>query len=122
AVGLQRRGDEPEDRRQHDRQHQPRQDIKAPVNQDTTVSSSGARKLRPPDDGTRRADVTSRSRLKMRYQTKTQTPMISISSVDAAAPKPNRLFENDCRTISVIIRSASGPGLLPSRITGIANW
>ena len=29
---------------------------------------------------------------------------------EAAAPKPNRLFENDWRTISVIIRSASGPG------------
>src|SRR5262249_21980832 len=103
AVGLQRGGHEPEDRREHDREHQPGEDIEPSID-------------RP------RAHTTSRSRLKMRYQTKTQIPMIRISSVDAAAPKPNRLCENDCRMISVIIRSASGPGLLPSRIVGIANW
>ena len=48
--------------------------------------------------------------------------MASISRVEAAPPKPNRLFENDWRTISVIIRSASGPGLEPNITYGIANW
>ena len=46
----------------------------------------------------------------------------SVSSTDAAAPNPNRLFWNDWRTIRVIIRSASGPGVEPSITTGIAYW
>ena len=62
------------------------------------------------------------SRRNAQYQMPTQTSIASISSVEAAAPKPNRLLENDCRTISVIIRSASGPGLEPIITTGIANW
>ena len=37
------------------------------------------------------------SRLKARYQISTHTNMASMSSVDAAAPKPKRLFEKDCR-------------------------
>ena len=48
--------------------------------------------------------------------------MASISSVETALPKPNRLLENDCLTISVIIRSASGPGLDPNITYGIENW
>ncbi len=64
----------------------------------------------------------SRSRRNARYQTSTQTSITSISSTDAAAPNPNRLFENDWRTIRVIIRSASGPGLDPNITYGIENW
>jgi len=45
-----------------------------------------------------------------------------MSSVEAAAPNPNRLFENDWRTIRVIIRSASSPGFVPNITYGIANW
>ena len=56
------------------------------------------------------------------YQTNTQTSIASISSVEAALPKPNRLLENDWRTIRVIIRSAFGPGLLPNITYGIENW
>ena len=48
--------------------------------------------------------------------------MAIISSTETALPKPNRLFENDWRTIRVIIRSASGPGLDPNITYGIANW
>ena len=45
-----------------------------------------------------------------------------MSSVDAAEPNPNRLFVNDWRTISVIMRSAFGPGLVPIITTGIEYW
>ena len=48
--------------------------------------------------------------------------MTSMSRVETAAPIPNRLLEKDWRTISVITRSASGPGLVPSITTGMANW
>ena len=55
-----------------------------------------------------------RSRRKARYQMATQMNMAAIRSVETAAPYPNRLFENDCRMISVISRSADGPGFEPS--------
>ena len=66
--------------------------------------------------------VASRSRRNARYQISTQISITNISRTDAAAPNPNRLFENDWRTISVIIRSASGPGLDPNITYGIENW
>ncbi len=41
--------------------------------------------------------VTSRSRLNARYQMATHTHIASMSRTEAAAPKPNRLLEKDCR-------------------------
>ena len=64
----------------------------------------------------------SRSRRNIRHHASTHTNITSVSSTDAAAPNPNRLFWNDWRTIRVIIRSASGPGVEPSITTGIAYW
>ena len=58
----------------------------------------------------------------IRHHASTHTNIASVSSTDAAAPNPNRLFWNDWRTIRVIIRSASGPGVEPSITTGIAYW
>ena len=66
-----------------------------------------------------------KSRRKAAYQIATQTSMPSISSVDTAAPYPNRLFENDWRMMSVMSRSADGPGFDPRALpdpTDPANW
>src|SRR5262249_25165353 len=113
AVGLHRGGDEPQDRREHDEQDEPREHVQAAVDQPPA---------RAPRQGQGGHGVTSRSRRNVRYQIATHTNIASIKSVDAAAPKPNRLFENDWRTIRVIIRSASLPGFEPSITYGIANW
>ena len=80
------------------------------------------RRLRARGESVMAVMSTSRSRRKARYQTATHTSIASMSSVEAAAPKPKRLLENDWRTMRVIIRSASGPGLEPNITDGIANW
>ena len=38
-----------------------------------------------------------RRRLNARHHIATHPSIASVSSTDAAAPKPNRLLENDCR-------------------------
>ena len=100
AARLQAGGDQPEDRREHDDQHRVGERVQRPVGQ---RASRG-----------HQASAPCRSRRNARNQTATQINITNMSSVEAAAPKPNRLLENDCRTISVMIRSASEPGLLPS--------
>src|SRR5919107_5736551 len=113
AVRLQRGGDEPQHRSEHHDEHEPCQRVEA------AVDEAPARAGRQAQGGHRAA---SRSRRKVRYQTATHTSMTSMSSVEAAAPNPNRLFEKDWRTMRVIIRSASDPGFVPRITCGTANW